>query len=336
MRICVLGLILSMIAGLNVVSATKYAVSFTVVDDVGTPVEGAKVGVTGEMMRWTQPTDQFPSEWGVSDAQGRVLLQGKSDVRRVAYAVERSGHYWMQGADYFFDKRTLFRWQPWNPTIPVVLKRIRNPVPMYAKNLRSDIPSLGDWVGYDLAVGDWVEPWGKGQLSDVEFHSTASVVDRSTYEGTVDVRFPGKGNGLCLIRITEQPGESGPRLPYLAPEGSYQSHWEWFSERRRDSSAPNGLVFRQASDKSENFFIRIRSQYDEEDKLVSAWYGKIHGPISIDPRGRDYVAKSGKVYVGFSYYVNPDGTRNVEFDPKQNLLKPRTRREESLYRGLGP
>jgi hypothetical protein len=106
--------------------------------------------------------------------------------------------------------------------------------------------------------------------------------------------------------------------------------------RRKNPAAPNGLEFREASDRSENFFIRIRSEVDDEGKLVAAWYGKIHGPIRLDPRGGDIVAESGKAYVSFEFFVNPDGTRNVEFDFRGNLLKPKSRREEFDFRGLGP
>ena len=325
-----------MIAGLNVVSATKYAVSFTVVDDVGTPVEGAKVGVTGEMMRWTQPTDQFPSEWGVSDAQGRVLLQGKSDVRRVAYAVERSGHYWMQGADYFFDKRTLFRWQPWNPTIPVVLKRIRNPVPMYAKRSYVSLPERDQWFGFDLEVADWVAPNGRGSIADIELLGTGEVIDERNYTGRLRMRFPGKGNGLIMHRVPDQPQVSAPRLPYTAPEVGYESEYVWERMRRVDDTSPTGVIYRDGQDETENFFLRVRSKWDEEQQLTSAWYGKLHGPTKAFVITRFLEGGPWKMALQFTHYVNPDGTRNVEFDPKQNLLKPRTRREESHYRGLRP
>ncbi len=44
---------------------------------------------------------------------------------------------------------------------------------------------------------------------------------------------------------------------------------------------------------------------DERGNIVSAHYGKIYGD-----------------FMQFSYYLNPTpNDRNVEFDPKQNLLK---------------
>ena len=42
-------------------------------------------------------------------------------------------------------------------------------------------------------------------------------------------------------------------------------------------------------------------------------YGKIRGPIQFEPR-----IDPTKVY--FKYYVNPDYTRNLEFDPNHNLF----------------
>jgi hypothetical protein len=43
-------------------------------------------------------------------------------------------------------------------------------------------------------------------------------------------------------------------------------------------------------------------------------YGKIHGEIKFDPRG------SKTALLGFKYYLNPDYTHNLEFDPTKNLF----------------
>jgi len=42
-------------------------------------------------------------------------------------------------------------------------------------------------------------------------------------------------------------------------------------------------------------------------------YGKIKGKIEFEPRR----SKTAKIYL--YYYLNPDYTRNLEFDPKRNL-----------------
>jgi hypothetical protein len=43
-------------------------------------------------------------------------------------------------------------------------------------------------------------------------------------------------------------------------------------------------------------------------------YGKIRGGILISPR------KNKPMKIKLHYYLNPDYTRNLEFDPKRNLF----------------
>jgi hypothetical protein len=47
--------------------------------------------------------------------------------------------------------------------------------------------------------------------------------------------------------------------------------------------------------------------------VVSALYGKIHNPIN-------YTFNKKRKSVRFYYYLNPDGTRNMESDPSKNLF----------------
>ncbi len=48
---------------------------------------------------------------------------------------------------------------------------------------------------------------------------------------------------------------------------------------------------------------------------MRAMYGKIQGDIIFDPRG------SKTTGIVFKYYLNPDFTTNLEFDPKRNLFE---------------
>jgi len=52
------------------------------------------------------------------------------------YWITKDGYYKTEGGYWFYPgpERSVKdgRWQPWNPTNTVVLKEIRNPVPMFA------------------------------------------------------------------------------------------------------------------------------------------------------------------------------------------------------------
>ena len=59
-------------------------------------------------------------------------------------------------------------------------------------------------------------------------------------------------------------------------------------------------------------FYRSRVQLDKDGKLISANYGKIQGPITINRQGS----------IGMTHYFNgTPNDRNLEFDPSKNLLK---------------
>jgi len=52
------------------------------------------------------------------------------------------------------------------------------------------------------------------------------------------------------------------------------------------------------------YYFRVRTKMDENGNVVSAHYGKIYGD-----------------FMQFRYYFNPTpNDRNIEYDPKQNLL----------------
>ena len=57
-------------------------------------------------------------------------------------------------------------------------------------------------------------------------------------------------------------------------------------------------------DPNKNYYFRVRTKVDDRGNIVSAHYGKIYGD-----------------FMQFKYYLNPTiNDRNVEFDPKQNLI----------------
>ncbi len=48
-------------------------------------------------------------------------------------------------------------------------------------------------------------------------------------------------------------------------------------------------------------------------RIVTGWYGKIYGDL------RAVMFEPDRISVRFVYFLNPDGTRNVEHDPERFL-----------------
>ena len=63
------------------------------------------------------------------------------------------------------------------------------------------------------------------------------------------------------------------------------------------------------------YFIRVRTSKNALGEVQSADYGKINGDFCI------MGAATLHPGISFTYYFNPTGTTNLEFDTTKNLLK---------------
>lgn len=291
-----------------------FRLTLHVVDDEGTPVAKAEARIGAERRpKGEESGGKGVFTEGMTDAQGYFSGEVEAwNARQAGYQVQKEGYYGVWLA-YRAKDPIQGKWQPWNPTIEVLLKRIKNPVPMYAKRVEIKIPELNKPIGYDLAQGDLVAPYGKGQISDLLFEADRKVVSDREYDGTLTLRFSNEGDGLVAHELA-QPDPPGLRMPYTAPADGYVSEKTW-QESRHTTGRGTARIISTASDRM-NYFIRVRTIRNEEGRIVSALYGKIHGDFRwfIGTRA----PKSG---LAFTYYLNPDGTRNIEYDPKRNLLK---------------
>ena len=203
----------------------------------------------------------------------------------------------------------------------MLLKEKTNPVPMYAKRARFELPAATGSFGYDLVAGDLVAPHGVGKTADLVFH-----VQPGAREGSLDldVTFPGVGDGIqpFFVQHLYYALENQLRSPYAAPTIGYfaslkTADGDWQEKYRGSRSAErswSGEV---------NYFLRVRSGVAGQ-----GWYGKIYGAIQAHPRGKDIPC------VQFDYYLNPDGTTNIEYDPKRPLLRESDVRRYKLHEYL--
>ena len=104
---------------------------------------------------------------GRTDTNGLCVLTGDGNGGSVGISAHQDGYYWSSG--YIMQFTNLVgvadkKWQPWNPTVEVVLKPIGNPIPMYVKRVwEKTVPTNELSGGFDLMVGDWVDRTEKGK-----------------------------------------------------------------------------------------------------------------------------------------------------------------------------
>lgn len=286
----------------HVVASPSAKLTIKVIDTEHQVIQGAKVviGFTkAKTIGWGTISDGVE---GISDENGMFVGAG-SGSSYVTIRVFKEGYYF-SGQKYEFKKVSFHRWQPWNPTIEIVLKEKKNPVPMYLKNTDYvKIPVVGEPVGYDLEKGDWVVPYGKGSSSDFVLTYKIDIRSYRDYESSLLLSFTNAKDGIQEY-YPEQGEQSYYKWPFEASSNGYESEL-----RKEKLDTPDGGIVTN-SKRYVDYIFRVRTKTDKKGNIVEAKYGKISGEFEFGRKGQ----------IKFVYYFNPLGTPNLEYDPNQNLF----------------
>ncbi len=284
-------------------AGAKGQITLWVVDSSNVPVRNARVSAG-----FYNPQNRDSLAEGQTDTNGAFVASGTS-VSDMRYTITKDGYY-KTSATYDFCKRIDRpvidgRWQPWNPTNTVVLKEVRTPVAMYAKRVDTPVPQRDSAMGFDLEAGDWVAPCGKGKVSDLLVTYRSSVQDKWTFSRELSITCSNNMDGLCRL---QKDMWSVFRSAYEAPTAGYQQVVSLVYDATKYK-----VLKSECLGDSEYLAFRVRTILDAKGNIVSARYGKVYGPIEYGA-GKDNRLR-------FTYYLNPDGGRNLEFDPGRNLFQ---------------
>ncbi len=280
----------------------EWKATLNVVDENGKPVSEAKVSIGYDVPQ--PPGEHLPAGLitGLTDRDGVFSASHRDKTYGLGFQIEKAGYYqtWINhGFGIAYDP------QKWHLTLTLVLKKIGQPIPMYARRAQIEIPATNNPAGFDLIEYDWVPPYGKGKQSDIFFEVQRRWVSRRDFDCTVKTSFPNHGDGLIAVPASaDQGSSSGPRLAVTAPSDGYTP------EVQRTISYVPGRGIKSDS-KDQNYYLRIRTVLDEQGHVRSALYGKIYGDFSLDP-----INSKKSASIIFQYYLNPEpNSLNVEFDP---------------------
>lgn len=315
-----LALLLTVLAS-ALLSNSAYAsilakVTITVVNEEAKPVEGAKVEICFRGGCLEKDTLK-----GVTDNNGIFSASGVSRDGQVGGAVEKAGYYPSIFHNNFVRSK-LGVWQPWNKENKVMLRPKLKPVSMYVRERNITIPVADKAIGFDLIKFDWVAPYGLGSVADFIFHVKRSWDGHDNYDSTMTLTFSNKYDGIQSFEL-DQGGVFNVgsifRPPRYAPESGYQS--------KLVTHMNSNAIDKNAYITNDTFhFFRIRSEVDKNGKLKRAMYGKMQGRLKADPRSH----RNGAAVIELFYWLNPDYTRNLEFDIDRNLFSPFPKDEQSI------
>ena len=324
---------------------------YAVDERTATPLSGMKVKAVfvDHFLRWENATVDHEID-GRTDHNGRYAAIGNTNCGEAGFCFrDNAGFYDTGYVKVPFEVNggkpmpLLQWWKPDNQVVTVRLQRVEHPIPLFVKRveLRDYEHGIGGFDGtnsvlrFDLMKGDWLPPYGRGEIADMKITSTLSIKGRERF------RFePGRydwlyfyelinncllsesdwiseviGNpmaGIKIRRASNEPSQVGV-LRKLGKKRVLENNGkDWYCERFND----------MVSDRCYTF--RIRTRRNDRGELVEAYYGKIYGDFEFE--GDD---KKGLIGVKFLYYLNPKSLdRNLEWDMKTNLC-PTAEKNES-------
>ncbi|HZV36180.1 MAG TPA: hypothetical protein VFB72_16510, partial [Verrucomicrobiae bacterium] len=200
-----------------------WTATLKVVNDDGKPVEGANAHIYYLLNK------EFS---GLTDSGGVFMASHEDGSENIGFYVEKAGYY---SSRITYRMGRVYSATVWNPTQTVVLKKIKDPIPMYAKWLNVGLPVFDQPAGFDLTLGDWVAPYGKGNGADIIFtaHREKRSENDSDYQLTVS--FPNAGDGIQDFKVPQyylHSQGSALKSSQEAPADGYQPKWIQTTTRR--------------------------------------------------------------------------------------------------------
>jgi len=282
------------------------------VHENGEPVSGVRV-----KHAFLDPVSRSPAPVeGLTDAQGLFVSQG-SCASVLGGRIQKDGYY--DGGFPFtpYLEAKDGKWQPWDVIYTSVMRRIENPIPMYARKVFLHVPQVGKPCGFDLKECDWVAPWGKGLVPDFVFTLNCAYTNFNHQDVSMKLTFSNPLDGIQPANLPKEYAYSTFIWHRQAPETGYLDNYQMeFGLPDKGFKIPDVSKIRAVEEvEALKYYFRVRTIV-KDGQIVSALYGKLSQGFFIG------AMSSTDVNVRTCYYLNPKPLdRNMEFDLKQNLFK---------------
>ncbi len=258
----------------------KFTVNVTDLE-TGEALLNAEVHTTFDLKYdpWGGGDNKVLREKRVVDENGSVTFENADVTQNIGTTTFCDTYYPSDaGFEYTGINRILNRWEPWNPTIEVKMRKIKDPVPMIYKSfIYKDIPNGADKFSFDFEIGDWVRPYGNGINSDIiVFYEKIEKSSKNDGGIQYTIKFPNALDGIQSYKFKNN--QSTYEWPYVAPLEGYTSQlnkkyiWNF-------NGTSEGNIDRENQNDT-NYIFRIRSKKDENGK-ITGMYGRIKNDVKI-------------------------------------------------------
>ena len=194
----------------------------------------------------------------------------------------------------------------------VTIWRRINPQPMYSYRLSeacgnaiNKVPVKNGRYGFDLKLGAWLPPFGKGEVAD--FYYVRNIGEEPMSDGSVAwLEF----DAGCGAYFGKQTGCKEFPSTYCANTNAVFRNRLPFMFAKKDSEDKR-IDWRDIATGDEYMVLRTRVKLDPDGNVIEANYSKILGPFRFG-----YAVESPCVV--FNHRVNDS---NLESDCRRNMLK---------------
>ena len=247
-------------------------VEFRVLNDLGSPVVGAKVNVFFDMADRGEGRPVI----GITDTNGVCMVEGKT-VGVLKIEVSCEGYYRTKDELCFITMGHEYevkngKWLPWGMAKKIVLRPVRCPRAIrVASHDWIDTKAINEWIGFDLEKYDFIAPIGKGLVKDVEIKFDWDGCYGTKHNGmALSLRFPSPYAGGYYENKTAWSDFTGV---YNANTNGIYSQ-EFHYERRPIRDAKGRIVggVGDKFDQAKVLVVRSRCIVDRQGILVSARY----------------------------------------------------------------
>ena len=255
---------------------------YRVVDDGGIPVSNASAHVW--FRSYGRPQDK--ADWVVQTDTNGMFAAEHSFNEQFSVGIDKEGYYHTHVEINYLSMTELpvkdGKWQSYGETRTVVLKQIRQPQDMLGVDCppQRKIRIYDEWLGVDLAKGDFVPPVGNGCEPDmlVRFHLAGEM----PYDWSIRMDVSFTNSPYAGAYRLKMDNWSDMKSVYQADtNATYLSELSFRYAREKGKRTPN----MEKLGKDEYLVFRTRTKVDGGGKLLSARYGKLYGPWHFEDAG---------------------------------------------------
>lgn len=296
---------------LSAAACSEIEVKSTVLDEDGSPINEVNI----EMGFLAYQADKDVYKLALTNKNGVATMSGIDPATiQATYSKDNYYNSRVKNLDHTKDHE-----------LEVILRKKINPIPLYVRNVEVVIPVLDKSCGYDLEIGDWASPYGRGKENDLIFTAQKIFHDDLNYKTVVTLTFSQEKSGIFQVINDAEARDYNVVSEFKnlrnAPENGYL-HKQTFTAVKSSK-----LGYTRSSLKGD-FVFKTRTVIDQDSNVVRANYGKLNNSVSVNKASG---VRERMPVLKFTYYFNPTpNDRNLEFDPAQNLFKKLAREERVL------